>query len=148
MWCRLLPDLQDKPRQLSFVPPQSGLRRLPLVPSRLPGEEPTPYARVGPTGHWESSRASRGKPLAHSHGTSASPTTGDLTIPSRALDRRGIRRSGVSPADSLNGYRELLSIHGCATVAGASWFNCRLAAITMHLPASHNNSLTSSACVS
>ena len=112
------------------VPDCAGCSRNPptRVPTILTHE-------MWPANYWESLHASRGKPLAHSHGTSTSPTTGDLTIPSRALDRRGIRRSGVSPADSLNGYRELFSIHGRATVAGASWFNCRLAAIAMHLPA-------------
>ena len=60
-------------RQPSFVPPQSGLRRLPLVPSRPAGEGPTPYAQEGSAGHRESSRASRGKPHAHSRGTSNQP---------------------------------------------------------------------------
>ena len=40
-WCQLLPDLVDKPRQSLFVPPQSGLRRLPLVPSPFKEEEST-----------------------------------------------------------------------------------------------------------
>ncbi len=40
-WCQLLPDLPDKPRQPLFVPPQSGLRRLPMVPSPLAGKELT-----------------------------------------------------------------------------------------------------------
>ena len=31
-------------------------------------------------------------------------------------------RSGVSPADSLKGYRRLFSMHGCATLTGASSF--------------------------
>ncbi len=40
-WCQLLPDLPDKPRQPLFVPPQSGLRRLPMVPSPLAEKEST-----------------------------------------------------------------------------------------------------------
>ena len=40
-WCQLLPDLPDKPRQPLFVPPQSGLRRLPMVPSPLAEKELT-----------------------------------------------------------------------------------------------------------
>ncbi|MDA8346611.1 MAG: pirin family protein [Thermaerobacter sp.] len=50
------------------------------------------------TNHWESPRASRGKPPAHSHGTSTSPTTGSLATSFKALDRRGIRNSDVGPA--------------------------------------------------
>ena len=41
VWCQLLPDLPDKPRQPLFVPPQSGLRRLPMVPSPLAEKEST-----------------------------------------------------------------------------------------------------------
>ena len=40
-WCQLLPDLPDKPRQPLFVPPQSGVRRLPMVPSPLAEKELT-----------------------------------------------------------------------------------------------------------
>ena len=146
LWCQQLPDLQDKPGHPLFVPPQC--RPAPVVIGNPPTRVPTILTHEPwPANHPESSHASRGKPLAHSHRTSTSPTTGDLTIPSRALDRQGIRLR-VSPANSLNGYRELLSIRGCATVSGASWFPRRLAAPTLHLPTDHYKSLASPARVS
>lgn len=52
-------------------------------------------------------------------GPSTSPTTGSLAASSRAWDRRGIRCSGVGPANSLKDYRELFSIRGCAALTGA-----------------------------
>lgn len=83
------------------------------------------HYKLWPANHWESSHASRGKPLAHLHGTSTNPTTGNRTISFKTLDRRGIRRSDIGPTNSLKDYRayvKVLAVSRCwPPGAGTGW---------------------------
>ena len=80
-WCQLLPDLLAKPRQPSFVPPQSGVRRLPLVPSRLPRAR----SRPGPGHHERRQAGGAGGPARLGPGARAQPAGRAAAASAQAL---------------------------------------------------------------